>query len=86
MANLELTDIAAEVSHNGRWQEITLELALGPHKGELMRCPECHGPVRAHKTAVNGMRAHMEHKIRNDGCSRGNSFNGKPARHPNAVE
>ena len=33
------------------------------------RCPECKGPVRAHKRSVNGMAAHFEHLKKNGSCS-----------------
>ena len=86
MADLELTDIAAEVFTKGRWQPVSLELALKLHKERLMRWPECHGKVKAHAASKGGMRAHMEHYDRNEGCSRGDYFDGTPKLHPRALK
>lgn len=81
----ELTDIAAELHANGSWQPIEMELALKMPKTRRMRCPECHGRVRAHKAGKDGQKAHMEHYERHAGCSRGDSFKGSPSPHPRAI-
>jgi hypothetical protein len=86
MTALELTDVAAELPIKGAWQTITLEQALGLDKSRRMRCPECHGQVRAHGVGKDGQRPHMEHKHRNKGCSRGDCFDGHPAMHPKALK
>jgi hypothetical protein len=80
-----MTDIAGELHANGIWQPIELELALKMPKTRRIRCPECHGRVRAHTAGKNGMKAHMEHLERNPGCPRGDCFDGTPRRHPKAL-
>ena len=78
--------IAAELSANQTWTPIDLDHALTMPRSRRMRCPECHGRVRAHKAGQDGQKAHMEHYERHAGCSRGDSFNGTPAPHHKALK
>lgn len=71
-----------EVKRDGRWQEIHITDALALREATLMRCVECQGRVRAHRTAVNGMGAHFEHLVAREGCSRSTSFRGVRVQHP----
>jgi len=64
-------EVACEVYAHKVWQGIDLALALRMSKTRIKRCPECHGRVRIHSAASNGMRAHVEHFARHPGCSRG---------------
>jgi len=41
-----------------------------------MRCPECHGRVRAHSAGRDGISAHFEHRENNPGCYLGYNFDG----------
>jgi hypothetical protein len=67
------------------WRLVRVEDALLLGREVRKRCPECHGRVRAHKLANNGMRAHIEHVAKHSGCSRGSNFSGRPSIHPLAV-
>lgn len=77
--------IVGELHANGSWHPIDLELALKMPKSRRIRCPECHGRVRAHRLGKNGEVAHMEHLERNKGCSRGDCFDGNHRPHPRAL-
>lgn len=74
--------VVAEVKSFGDWVPVDLETALRQPRTRAMRCPECHGYVRAHNASSSGMRAHMEHEMRNAGCSRGDCFDGDRRPHP----
>ena len=69
-----------------RWTVLSIADVLALDPRPMLRCLECHGSVRAHNQANNGMRAHFEHFVRHDGCSLKHSFNGKHTRHPDALE
>lgn len=77
--------IAAELHANKAWQPIEIELALKMPKTRRMRCPDCHGRVRAHKVGSDGQRAHMEHYERHTGCPRGDCFKGPLSPHSKAL-
>ena len=66
-----------EVQQGGRWVLITVAEALRTNQRHG-RCPECHGPVRAHKKGKNGQAAHCEHRAWNKACSRRDRSYGKP--------
>ena len=70
-----------ELRLRGEWVPIGLSEALRLHSSRDKRCPECHGKVRAHKEAENGMRAHFEHFEAHEGCSLGPVFSGHRSRH-----
>ena len=72
-----------ELYANKTWRLITIEKALTSYAERDLRCPECHGAVRAHRASKDGaMAAHFEHKIGHSGCSRGHYFDGTPTLHP----
>lgn len=71
---------------NGRWSARTVAEVLAAAARGPIRCPECHGRVRAHKEGTTGQRAHFEHMRRHDGCSLKSTFNGRKTRHPDALE
>jgi hypothetical protein len=71
-----------EIKLNGDWQAVGITAALDKYRGELMRCPECHGRVRVHKAGTTGQRAHFEHRTAHNGCSRSRTFSGHRAFHP----
>jgi hypothetical protein len=76
-----------EVKVRGVWQAIEIAHALGVDRGSVMRCPECHGPVRAHKAGTTGQRAHFEHIRKHAGCSlKPNGFSGTRTLHPDALD
>jgi hypothetical protein len=66
------------------WQPITLEEALGLNPRRMMRCPVCHGRVRA-VGADNGILAHFEHFECHSGCYREATFDGNPSPHPKSL-
>jgi hypothetical protein len=72
-----------EVKVKGAWLSVTIDKALGLHPERVLRCPECHGRVRAHNASEDGgMRAHFEHRVGHEGCSRGHYFKGHSSPHP----
>ena len=75
-----------ELKIKGTWQAITLDQALRLDKGRLMRCPECHGRVRAHSAGRDGMSAHFEHRENNPGCYLGYNFDGVKRKHRKSEE
>lgn len=79
--------LAAEcyVWRGGVWEKISITEALPIRSEYLMRCCECHGRVRAHRLANNGMRAHFEHRRAHKGCSRSTGFSGTQSPHPDPV-
>lgn len=75
-----------EVSLGRGWQRIGIDDALRL-RPERMRCPECHGRVRAHRQGTTGQRAHFEHFQTHTGCSRKPStFSGHRSLHPDALD
>ena len=81
-----MTDkIAAELFSNNTWRPIDLNAALNGPGTNRMRCPECHGRVRAHKAGTTGQKAHMEHFARHAGCPRGDCYDGAASLHPKAL-
>jgi hypothetical protein len=77
--------IVAEARSFGQWVGIDIETVLKQPRSRVMRSPECHGHVRAHREGATGQKAHTEHQERNAGCSRGDCFDGQPRRHPHAL-
>jgi hypothetical protein len=75
-----------EIPDGEGWKEVSVEGAIGMPRTVEKRCPECHGPVRAHKEGANGASPHIEHRQRHKGCSRGDCFNGHQSPHPHAIE
>jgi hypothetical protein len=75
-----------EVNFKGHWVVKTIAEALRDHRGEMIRCVECHGRVTAVKTAKNGVRAHFNHAEKHKGCSKSWCFDGRHAPHPDALE
>lgn len=67
------------------WEKIDIAEALPIRSEFLMRCCECHGRVRAHKEANNGMRAHFEHRRAHEGCRLSTKYSGTDSLHPDAV-
>lgn len=80
-----MDEVVAELWADAKWVPITIDLALKMPRGRRMRCPECHGRVRAHKEGSTGQKAHMEHYERHPGCSRGDCFDRKPRPHQRAL-
>lgn len=86
----ELDEIEAdrdtcEILAEGAWERIDVEDALARRGLAPMRCPVCHGPVRAHKAGTTGQRAHFEHQQRHDGCRLASGFSGAESEHPHAL-
>ncbi|MDR6952456.1 hypothetical protein J2X65_001811 [Ancylobacter sp. 3268] len=82
----ELIVEACEVWENGSWQPLRVEDALN-RRADIMRCPQCHGPVRPHKLGTTGQRAHFEHRGRHTGCSlMQRTFSGTHSLHPDALD
>jgi hypothetical protein len=60
--------ITLQVQSGSSWKTITVDQAIArgtPHGRRV----ECQEPVRAHRQAVNGMAAHVEHIANNPRCS-----------------
>ena len=74
-----------EFKVRGEWQRNDIAAALKMAAGELKRCPECHGRVRAHKAGTTGQRAHFEHLRAHAGCSLKPGFSGRRSLHPEAL-
>jgi hypothetical protein len=66
------------------WDSMSIDDMLARGRGE-MRCPECRGRVRAHKSGTTGQGAHFEHREGHKGCSLGSSFDGTKRPHPNPL-
>ncbi len=79
--------LAAEcyVWRGGAWEKISIAEALPIRSEYLMRCCECHGRVRAHRLANNGMRAHFEHRVAHSGCGLSTKYSGTDSLHPGAI-
>ena len=77
--------VICDVWRGNRWEEIDIDEALSIRSQYLMRCCECHGRVRAHREANNGMRAHFEHRLAHNGCRRSTKFSGTRSPHPDAL-
>jgi hypothetical protein len=83
MADIRETDCELKI-RDGR-QPISFEEALEVKRHRIMRCPVCHGQVRAIE-AVNGLVAHLEHFQPHPGCYLGDTFDGNPRLHPRALK
>lgn len=82
----DLDDVCEE-RINGHWVRRAVAEVLTAAARSPIRCPECHGRVRAHKEGTTGQRAHFEHMKRHEGCSlKKSTFSGRRARHPEALE
>jgi len=77
--------VTCEVWRGNRWEEIDIDKALPIRSEYLMRCCECHGRVRAHRLADNGMRAHFEHRVAHSGCGLSTKYSGTDSLHPDAI-
>lgn len=77
--------VTCDVWRGNRWEEIDIDEAIPIRSEYLMRCCECHGRVKAHRQANNGMRPHFEHWAAHDGCSRSTRFSGTRSPHPEAL-
>lgn len=85
--------VECEIKTKNQWERVAIEDVLerrtkGIKLRGILRCPECSGPVRAHKDSENvtGPRAHFEHLRGHEGCSLGNYFGGTRSIHPDALE
>jgi hypothetical protein len=78
--------VTCDVWRGNRWEEIDMAEALDIRSEYQMRCCECHGQVRAHRRANNGMQAHFEHRTAHHGCSRSTKFAGKRSPHPEVMD
>ncbi|WP_375688443.1 hypothetical protein [Pseudooceanicola sp. LIPI14-2-Ac024] len=74
-----------EVLRDGRWKVATIDDFLSASRELVTRCFACGGPVRAHRLASNGMRAHFEHRVAHPGCALGSCFDGTSRPHPDAT-
>ena len=74
-----------QVKVHGAWEAIDIADALKDHVGQVMRCPKCHGRVRAHKAYSDGARAHFEHYQAHPGCPLKPGYSGIFSMHPNAI-
>ena len=79
-----LDNLEAETRTPSGWVRIGIDDALRSSVQPL-RCVACHGPMRAHKKAITGQRAHFEHFNHHSGCPRGDSFNGVATPHPDEL-
>ena len=75
----------AEILSGDGWFRIDIERGLTLGGSTPMRCPACHGRVRAHKAGTTGQRAHFEHLRSHDGCPLKNGFSGEISAHPEAL-
>ncbi len=85
----ELDEIEAdldscEIRMAAGWERISITDALS-RRGETMRCPACHGPVKTHKEGTTGQRAHFEHVQAHTGCRLKSGFSGTESPHPDAL-
>src|SRR4051812_16911699 len=74
-----------EARRRGVWTPISIEEALDRHADKVLRCPACHGRIRAHRASADGMPPHFEHYTAHPGCPRDDSYSGAPAPHPEAI-
>lgn len=77
--------VTCQVWRGDQWEEIDIIEALPIRSEFLMRCCECHGRVRAHREANNGMQAHFEHRRAHKGCRRSTKYTGMDSLHPDAI-
>ena len=82
--------VECEINRASPWERVSIEEVLslrGRNEGPdgRLRCPECHGRVRAHE-AGGAAAAHFEHLVKFEGCPLGSCFSGTRGRHPDAVE
>jgi hypothetical protein len=68
------------------WEKIGIEDALEIRGKYDMRCHKCHGRVQPHRKAVNGMKAHFEHRRAHKGCILSTGYDGTNSLHPDALE
>ena len=82
-----MNESGCELRIRGAWVAISLEDLLDRNiaSDREKRCPECHGAVRVHRLAKNGMRAHFEHIEAHAGCSLGSVFSGVKSPHGRAL-
>ena len=74
-----------EVRDADRWVTIGIVEALD-RRGDAMRCPLCHGPVRPHKEYSDGARPHFEHTKMHPGCpTKPTTFVPPASLHPDAL-
>jgi hypothetical protein len=78
----EVRDDSCEVRIRREWTCVTIDDALRLDANKVMRCPACHGRVKAFHASTNGMRAHFEHYVAHPGCPRGDLFSGASSPHP----
>jgi hypothetical protein len=81
----DVAETSCELRVSGWWQPTTLDEALELNPDRLMRCPVCHGRVRA-RHAENGVAAHFEHYIADPGCYLVDGFDGNPRPHRRALK
>jgi hypothetical protein len=75
-----------EVQSGSGWKKVDIEYGLA-HKGESMRCLECHGRVVPMKQYSTGAKAHFEHVTAHKGCStQERTFSGDKSLHPQALK
>ena len=73
---------------NGLWVPVGIHEALARKlgkRGVVMRCPECHGQVKACRDYKTGTKVHFEHLKPNPGCSLALRFIGKKSLHPDPM-
>ncbi len=71
----------------GHWVPMDVAEALRRGTAVTLRCPECYGPVRAHKKGTTGQAAHLEHAQGHSGCSFSGAWDRRShSRHPLAID
>jgi hypothetical protein len=76
---------SCEVKSGKGWKSIPVVEAFTLGKGEIFRCPECHGKVSPHKHGGKTP-AHFEHLPAHHGCSHSLGFDGEHRPHPNPLD
>ena len=76
----------AEIRDSAGWRRIGISEAFGEGRDVVLRCPSCHGRVKAHREGTTAQRAHFEHYQRHDGCPTKPGFKGPATRHPHALD
>ena len=85
MPRLEVCEMR---SGAGNWRRIGITEVLDTPKARrgVLRCPACHGPLRAHGAyAANAPRPHFDHLKAHRGCPRTQAYEGRPQPHPDAL-
>lgn len=77
--------VTCEAWRGDQREAIDIAEALPIRSEFLMRCCECHGRVRVHREANNGMQAHFEHRRVHRGCRRSTKYTGMDSLHPDAI-